>query len=1154
MLRFHVCICAGLLLYLPQCTTGVCSDGTPRQCQEAEFAPGSNLAGEGFDITTMERKGAFVLNMDRWKRTDKKCTLCVNPFMDNKRQKLPLSVVDWRAKQSCSSKMSSSLHKSSESLLSSTSSSVENNWKVGLDFQMVKTGASLMLAGTSSKVADYSMGKTKNDKFSFASLGMTCEYYSYRVSGSPRLHKEFSRAVTQLPSVYNEESKEQFYKLIDNFGTHYISKVKLGGNVQSVTSIRQCQASLQGFSAEEVQMCLEVEASASFRVTIKTESKHCKRDVEKSENKAAFSSLFNDRFTEIKGGHTTEPDLLFSADKDPSAYKEWLNSIPQNPDIISYSLSSLHELLPANTTTSFNLRSAISHYILEKGLVINCTERCRKDSRDHCVCQCHNDPAVNQDCCPTRKGTARVIITAQRATGLWGDYFTSTDGFVKVLYNKVEYRSKVINNNNNPHWGFVVDLGPQDLSVANKVRFEVWDQDNGWDDDKLGSCEQLLKNGIIEDACNMNHGRLYFKLEVKCAPSLSGEFCRDYKPTPMNQSLKKLYVSRHAHPIPKAMLLEMGVFVNKSSTATDSGMFLLSFSICAGLLLCFPWCSTGVCTDGKPKECADADFAPGSNLAGEGFDITKMERKSAFVLDMMQWKRKDKTCTLCVNPFLEGKKMKLPLSVLDWRAKQSCSAKVSSKLHKSSEALVSSSTSSVENNWKTELDVELKDKSGKMMLAGTNSKLADYSMEKTKNDKFSFASTSMSCEYYSYRVSSTPKLNRDFNKAVKKLPKVYSPENKSRFYTLIDVFGTHYITKVKLGGQVESVTSIANCEASLQGLKTEEIEMCLEAEASASVKVNMKAESKHCHKAVDKMDNKNSFSDIFRDRFTEIKGGLTTDTDLLFSANKNPEAYKEWLGSVPQYPDIISYSLSALHKLLPENTPVRKNLRKAISHYILEKGLWRNCSEHCQAGIRTDSRDSCVCQCHNEPAVNSDCCPTRKGMARVVIMVQRATDLWGDHSTATDGYVKVFVNKQEVYRSSVIQNNNNPKWESIIDLETKDISSGNVVRFEVWDQDNNWDDDLLGECERRLSAGVLEDVCPLQHGRLFFKWEVKCIPNLTGDLCLDYNKSRMSQSLRSLYVSRHAHPIPKSILVKMGVFVNEGSSHRNESLAVKPLV
>lgn len=74
------------------------------------------------------------------------------------------------------------------------------------------------------------------------------------------------------------------------------------------------------------------------------------------------------------------------------------------------------------------------------------------------------------------------------------------------------------------------------------------------------------------------------------------------------------------------------------------------------------------------------------------------------------------------------------------------------------------------------------------------------------------------------------------------------------------------LLQVKLGGQVKSVTSIRNCEASLQGLKTDEIQMCLEAEASASVKVNVKAETKHCRSITDQSDSKKSFSDIFRDR------------------------------------------------------------------------------------------------------------------------------------------------------------------------------------------------------------------------------------------------------------------------------------------------
>lgn len=72
-------------------------------------------------------------------------------------------------------------------------------------------------------------------------------------------------------------------------------QVKLGGGVQSVTSIRQCQASLQGLSTEEVQMCLEAEASATIKASVKTELKHCQKDTENMEMKSSFSGLFSDR-------------------------------------------------------------------------------------------------------------------------------------------------------------------------------------------------------------------------------------------------------------------------------------------------------------------------------------------------------------------------------------------------------------------------------------------------------------------------------------------------------------------------------------------------------------------------------------------------------------------------------------------------------------------------------------------------------------------------------------------------------------------------------------------------------------------------------------------------------------------------------------------
>lgn len=567
MSLLNLCFCTCLMLSLFRFSHQSCMVGTANQCKNAELAPGTNLAGEGFDITQMARKGAFVIDMNQWQRKDKTCTLCVNPYLEGRKQKLPLSAQDWRPNQSCMRKVSSSIYRSSASLISSSTSSLEDSWKTDLDINVGTKGASLILAGTQSKLAKYSKEKTKSDKFSFTSHGMTCEHYSYRVSNIPKLHQEFRAALNNLPKTYSAKYKQQYYRLIDKFGTHFITKVKLGGSVQSVTSIRQCQASLEGISMDDVQICLNVEASATMgQSSVKSEVHHCQQDVQKSESKSSFSSHFNDRFTEIKGGQTTEPELLFSADKNPSAYREWLKSLPQYPDIVSYSLESLHELLPAKNPTRKNLRSAISHYILEKALWKNCSEPCqagmKRNPKEPCKCSCHDEPAVNQDCCPVRKGMARVVVTVQRASDLWGDTTTSTDGFVKVSFEGQPVRqSPVINNNNNPHWNMVVNMGTLDLSLGSTVRFEVWDQDNNWDDDLLGECEKALTAGVKEDLCNLQHGQLYYKWEVTCAPSLGGDTCMNYRPSPISQDLQKVYVSRHTLPVPEAILKEKGVFL-----------------------------------------------------------------------------------------------------------------------------------------------------------------------------------------------------------------------------------------------------------------------------------------------------------------------------------------------------------------------------------------------------------------------------------------------------------------------------------------------------------------------------------------------------------------------------------------------------------------
>ncbi|XP_056309583.1 perforin-1.1 [Danio aesculapii] len=562
---------AGLVFYLLLPFVQSCTKGKPKECEEASFAPGSNLAGEGYDVIKMQRKGAFVINTDVWRKKDKSCTLCKNPYMDGALQKLPLSVVDWRTSQKCTVKVSSSLYQSSEDLVSSCASSIENNWGASLGIEAKKTTGSIVLAGTKSKLAEYSMEKTKKDKFNFASQSISCAYYSYRVSSKPVLHPEFRRSVKELPKTYNLQFKPRFYKFINTFGTHYITKVTLGGTVHSVTSIRQCETALQGLSTEEVKACLDLEANLSIlgKADMKAESKHCSENQDKTESKTSFSSRFNDRLTEVTGGHTTEPELLFSGGKDPSAYKEWLASLPQNPDVISYSLESLHELIPTKNPVRKHVRQAIHDYILEYSLWRNCTDPCtngvKTNPNNPCVCTCHNKPGITPDCCPSKRGLSRVQVTVLRAQDLWGDTTTATDGYVKVFdkHNVKVGSTNMILNNNSPNWGQTFDLGDVVLAENDRIKLEVWDEDSKWDDDLLGTCQVAIKVGQNSDLCRLNHGLLYYNTIVTCAPGLAGTYCEKYVGSPMNFHLEKVYVSRNARPVPPEILLSHGVLLDR---------------------------------------------------------------------------------------------------------------------------------------------------------------------------------------------------------------------------------------------------------------------------------------------------------------------------------------------------------------------------------------------------------------------------------------------------------------------------------------------------------------------------------------------------------------------------------------------------------------
>ncbi|XP_067117853.1 perforin-1-like [Osmerus mordax] len=559
-------LCGALLLppAQPACTTGRAAE-----CKNTPSAPGTDLAGEGFDVVTMERKRAYVIDVDTWKKDeDGGCTLCDNPYMDGNKQKLPAAVVDWRPLHQCHMKVSSSVYDSSESFVKDSHSEVDASWKVGLDVVSPQITASMVVGGTHSRVAKTVMSQSKQDKYSFIKQDVHCSYYSYRLIEKPPLHPEFSRSLNNLPLLYTDQTKPEYKHFLNTFGTHFIHKVQLGGRVKSVTSLRVCQASLEGYKETEVKDCLEAEASVATTTgtaDLKTETKFCKQDLKKRDTKESFHNTFKERFTEVVGGQSDGSAELLFAKTGSDAFSNWLGTLKTTPDIITYSMSPLHRLVK-NEKKSAGLKKAVEDYILESALALRCSDKCTGSSnpsaRDTCQCVCQANQQTTSQCCPQERGLARLTVKVMRAKGLFGDTMSQTDAFVKVIVGTKAIQTTVIQDNDNPRWNQQFDMGMNwgKVSLDSKLKVEVWDEDKHWWkswDDLLGSCSKPLKQGTHEEMCPMNHGTIFFSYTVECAAGLGGPTCSEHVPSPMASDLSDLYTSRNSLNVTSEFLAQV---------------------------------------------------------------------------------------------------------------------------------------------------------------------------------------------------------------------------------------------------------------------------------------------------------------------------------------------------------------------------------------------------------------------------------------------------------------------------------------------------------------------------------------------------------------------------------------------------------------------
>jgi MAC/Perforin domain-containing protein len=150
--------------------------------------------------------------------------------------------------------------------------------------------------------------------------------------------------VQNLPTTFTTENQEQFFQVFRKFGTHFVSKVTVGGKMNYYVAVEESFTS----NTTTVQADVALEYKAVFLSA---------QAAAQTEWKQLTQNWADSRIVKVNslGGDATSPLNALApsyGDSDSSLFNTWSSAVMQNPAVIEFGLSPLSSLFTGDTASA----------------------------------------------------------------------------------------------------------------------------------------------------------------------------------------------------------------------------------------------------------------------------------------------------------------------------------------------------------------------------------------------------------------------------------------------------------------------------------------------------------------------------------------------------------------------------------------------------------------------------------------------------------------------------------------------------------------------------------------------------------------------------------------------------------------------------------